>query len=158
MGRIYTIVFNRVAITAVQDLFEILCPADAVMILHRLTLSQETEEGDAQAEMLYVSIRRVTGSPTSGSGGSSATPAPTQQGDSAAGITAEVNNTTQLSGGTNTVLHSEAFNVMSGLDYFPAPEQRFVFSPSTYCLVELEEAPADSVTVSGTIVVEELGG
>lgn len=158
MGRMYTIVFSRIAVTAVQDLYEVLCPADAVMILHRLTLTQDSEEGDAQDEQLYISIRRVTGSPTSGSGGSSSTPAPIQQGDAAAGIAAEVNNTTQLSAGSNTVLHSEAFNVRAGLDYFPPPEQRFVFSPSTYCLVELEEAPADSVTLSGTMVVEEIGG
>lgn len=157
-GRIYTISFNRVAVTAVQDLFEILVPSDAVMVLHRLTISQDSDAGDSEDEQLPISIRRVTGAPSSGSGGSTPTPRPVQTGDSAAGITAEANNTTQLSGGTNVVLHAEAFNIRGGLDYFPPPEHRFIFSPSERCLIELEIAPADSLTMSGTVVVEEIGG
>ncbi len=158
MGRKYAINFSSVAVTAVQDLYEVLVPADAVMILHRLTVTQETEEGDAQDEQLKCSISRVIGAPTSGSGGGTPTPIALEEGDAAAGITAETNNDTQLTGGTKTVLHEEAWNVRAGWDYFPPPEHRPVFSPSTRCLVELEEAPADSVTISGTMVVEELGG
>jgi len=157
-GRIYTIVFDQVAVTAVQDLFELLVPADSVMVLHRLEVTQDTEEGDTEDEQLHITIRRVTGSPTSGSGGTAPTPRPVQEGDAASGITSEVNNTTQLSGGTNVVLKAESFNVRNGLDYFPPPEQRYIFSPSTRCLVELETAPADSITMSGTATVEEIGG
>lgn len=158
MGRMYAITFDQVAVTAVQDLFEILVPPDACMVLHRLTVTESSDAADAEAEQLYVSIRRVTGAPTSGSGGSTNTPRPLSEGDAAAGITAEINNTTQLSGGTNVVLHSEAFSVQAGFDYRPTPEERPVFSPSTRCLVELETAPADSLTMSGTMIVEEIGG
>jgi hypothetical protein len=155
----YTIVFNDVAVTAIQDLFEALAPADAAMILHKLEISQRTEVGDAQAEMLDISVRRVTGAPTSGSGGTAPTPAP-GPGDSAAGITAEVNNTTQLTGGTNTILAKKEFHVASGLEWLLTPEERalYTFSPSTRLLVELETAPADSITMSGTMLVEEVGG
>ena len=97
MGRMYSVSFNEVAVTAASDLFELLVPAENVMILHELHISQSSDAGDSESEQIYVSIRRVTGSPTSGSGGSSATPAPLDLGDAAAGITAEVNNTTQLS-------------------------------------------------------------
>lgn len=158
MGRKYCISFDRVAVSAVQDLFEILVPADMVMVVHRLVVSQDSEEGDAEDEQLYVSLRRVSGSPTSGSGGSTPTPQPLDQGDAASTLTAEANNDTQLSGGTNVVVHSEAFNIRAGLDYHPTPEERIVISPSTRLLVELEEAPADAVTMSGTLIVEEVGG
>lgn len=157
MGRKYAITFDRVAVTAVQDLFEVLVAADQCMVLHELHVTQDSDAGDAQSEQLYVSIRRVTGAPTSGSGGSTATPRPVDQGDSASGLTAEINNITQLSGGTNVVLHSEAFNVMQGLHYVPVPESRITFRGQTRCVVELETAPADSLTVSGTMVVEEIG-
>lgn len=157
MGRMYSVSFNEVAATAVQDLFELLVAADQCMILHELHVSQSSDAGDSQSEQLYVSIRRVTGAPTSGSGGSSATPRPLDQGDAAAAITAETNNTTQLSGGTNVVLHGEAFNVMNGLHYVPVPDARPSFRGQTRCVVELETAPADSLTMSGYVIVEEIG-
>ena len=157
MGRKYSISFSGVAATAAQDAFEVLVPADKVMVLHELHLSQSTEVGDAEAEMVQASIRRVTGAPTSGSGGSTATPLPLDEGDSAAGITAEINNTTQLSGGTNVVLHKEEWHVAAGLHYVPTPDARPVFRGQTRCLVEYEAAPADSTTFSGTMIVEEIG-
>ena len=159
MGRMYSITFDDVAVTVVQDLWEVLVPSDAVMILHKLEISQRTEVGDAEAEMLDISIRRVTGAPTSGSSGGTATPAP-GPGDSAAGITAEINNTTQLTGGTNTVLCKKEFHVAAGLEWILTPEERslYTFSPDTRLLVELETAPADSITMSGSMLVEEIGG
>lgn len=155
-GRIYSATFQAVAVSVVQDLFEILTPSTAVMVLHRITITQQSEEGDAQDEQLRCSVYRVTGAPTSGSGGSTATPRPHNQGDSAAGITVEINNTTQLSGGTSVALWSEAWNVRAGWDFYPAPENRPTFQPSTRCLVTLDEAPADAITMSGMVVFEEI--
>lgn len=156
MSRIYTVIFDNVAVTAAQDLYELLAGSANPIVLHRLTLTQNSEIGDAQDEQLRVTIKRVTGAPTSGSGGSAPTPRPVDQGDAAAAFTAEVNNTTQLSGGTSVTLHSEAWNVRAGMDYFPAPEQRFTFQISTRCVASLDAAPADSVSMHGTAVIEEL--
>jgi hypothetical protein len=47
---------------------------------------------------------------------------------------------------------------MAGWNYLPTPEMRIDFSPSTRCVIGLEAAPADSLTMSGTVVVEEIGG
>ncbi len=157
-GQVYSAPFDEVAVTAVQDLYELLLPSDVVVVLHRLLVTQSSDAGDAEDEQLHVTIRRVTGSPTSGSGGSTVTPVAHQAGSAAAGSTVEINNTTQLSGGTNTVIHAESFNIRAGLDYHPVPEDRISFSPSTRLLVELETAPADSVTMSGVLVFEEIGG
>lgn len=157
-GMQYTASFSSVAVSAAQDLFEILVPSDACLVLTMLEVTQSSEEQDAQDEQLPVSIRRVTGSPTSGSGGSTPTPAPLQGGYAASGVTCEANNTTQLSGGTNTVAHKLSFNVRNGLLYMPLPENRIVISPSTRLLVELESAPADEVTMDGSITWLEIGG
>lgn len=155
---IYTASFDEVAVSAVQDLFEILAPSDACLVIHQINLSQSSDAGDAESEQLHVTIRRVTGAPTSGSGGSTATPAAREGGQAASGSTVEINNTTQLTGGTNTVLWAESFNVMAGFNYLPVPEDRLVISPSTRLLVELETAPGDAVTMSGNVVFDEVGG
>lgn len=158
MSRLYTISFEAVTVSAAQDLFEVLVPADASMILHYAIITQRSDAKNAESEMLDFRIMRVTGSPTSGSGGSTPTPRPLSQGDAAAGITAEANNTTRLSGGTIVTLHKEATNVMSGLYYIPAPEAMPEFSPSTRLVIGLEVAPEDDLVMNGTLLVEEIGG
>lgn len=156
MGRLYTVSFNGVAVTAAQDFFELLMPNDMVGELHRVQIFQSSDSGDAQAEQLRTVIHRVTGSPTSGSGGSTPTPIPLASGDAASTITAEANNTTALSGGTSTILHTEAWNVMAGMDYFPPPEHRPRVAPSTRLVINLPSAPADSLTMSATVTIAEI--
>ncbi len=157
-GRFYTIPIESTAATAAVDLWELLAPNDMSFALHYAELTQSTEAGDAQDEQLYATIRYVTGSPSSGSGGSSVTPVALNPGSVASSITSEVMNTTQLSGGTNTVLFPISFNVRAGFQFFPPPLLIPIFSPSTRCLIELESAPADSITFNGYAVVEEIGG
>lgn len=158
MSRMYSISFEEVAVTVAQDLFEILVPSDAVMRVHSVVITQSSDAKNSESEQLAYTIKRVTGAPTSGSGGSTPTPRPHSQGDAAADITAEANNTTRLTGGTSVTLWAEDTNIMSGWYYIPTPEMRFDFSPSTRCMIGLEAAPDDSLTMSGTIIVEEIGG
>lgn len=153
MGRIYSAPFEEVAVTVVQDLFELVAPADAVVVIHSVTITQSTDAGDAQAEMLPILIHRGT---ATGSGGSPVTPSPLQVGDAAFGGTVEANNTTQSAEGT--FIHAEAFNVQIGFYYLPPPEDRPVVSPSALFIVELQAAPDDSLTMNGTVVFEEIGG
>lgn len=155
-GRIYTAQFNAVAITAVQDLFEILGSADSVLRIREVHITQHTDAGDTESEQLMVSIRRVTGSPTAGSGGSTSTPVARNPGDPAFGGTVNVNNVTQLSGGTNVVWALEAFNVMAGLHYMPPEDAMLKIVGASRCVIELEEAPDDSITVDGYVVLEEI--
>lgn len=149
----YSASFEKVPVTAAQDLFQLLAPADSVAILHAVYISQDTEEGDAQAEQLHILIHRGS---TNGSGGSVVTPTPMNLGDAAAGTVVEANNTTQ--GTEGTFIHSEAWNVQIGFVYLPTPEMRPVISPSDLLHIELQDAPADSITMSGTIYFEEIGG
>lgn len=153
MGRMYSATFEEVAVTAAQDLFEINAPSDAVVVVHAVHVSQSSDAGDAQSEQLNVLIHRGS---TSGSGGSTPTAAPLSLGDPAFGGTVEANNTSQSTEGTQ--LHSETFNVMAGLSIIWTPETRPVISPSGRLIIELQTAPADSLTMSGTVYFEEVGG
>lgn len=157
-GLVYTASFQAVAITAAQDLFEILAPSDAVLEILELGIGQTTELGDAAEEILNMSLRMVSGAPTSGTGGSTPTPRPHHLGGPASGATVEANNTTQLSGGTNVVLRPIQWNVRQDFHLIWIPESRIYISPSTRFLWELEDAPADSITCSGFVTWRELGG
>ncbi len=157
MGRMYAVTFEGVAVTVAQDLFEIIPASNKPVLFHGLYLSQSSDTGDAAEEFLRVTIRR--GHTTSGSGGTTPTPVPLpSSAGAAAGFTAEVNNTTVASAGTAVVLHSETFNIRAGLAYIPTPEARpGASAANTNIVVRLEAAPADSLTMNGTLIVEELG-
>ena len=153
MGMMYTAVFTDVAVTVAQDFFELTAPSDAVVVIHSCYIFQNTDFGDAAAEGLTINITRYS---TGGSGGANATERPLEVGFPASGSAVETNNTTQ--GGTPVVIHSEGFNVQAGWAYRPTPEERPVVSPSGIIAIELPSAPADSLTMSGTLTFEEIGG
>lgn len=159
-GRMYTAVFKDVAVTAAQDLFELAGPTDAVTVVHRVMLTQSTETGDSAEEMLRLTANRGVGAVTSGSGGATVTPQPVSDGDPAYGGTVERNNTTVMAAGSGTLEELEAFawNVRVPFDMIWLPEFRPVISPGNRWTLELESAPADSVTMSGTLWLEEIGG
>ena len=155
MGRMYTVEFEGVAVTAAQDFFEINPATDSPCLVHACYLSQSSDTGDAAEELLRVKI--IRGNATTGSGGSTPTPIALDSTDGAAGFGAEANNTTEASAGSEVDLHSEAFNIRTGLAYIPTPECRpRVDAGDGLLVVRLMAAPADSLTMSGTLYVEEL--
>lgn len=157
MGRFYSVPFSAVSVSVAQDLFEVLASAGKPFWLHEITLGQASDYGDAAAEGLQIIIKRATGSYTSGSGGTTVTPVKHLTNDAAAGPTAEVNNTTQALAGSGalTTIRVEPFNVQGGYQYLPTPEQRILFLPTEACIVSIS-APLDALTMSGTLVFEEL--
>lgn len=156
MGNIYVATFTAVAVSAAQDVFEIVAPANSRIAIREVRLGQYSDAGDAQAEMLSVTI--VRGHATSGSGGTSATPAPIagHAGALASTATVEVNNTTIAADGTAVTLCADSFNVMGGWRYYPVPEERPIVTNSGRLVVRVT-VPADAVTMNGTLVFEELG-
>lgn len=153
MGRMYSATFEEVAVTAIQDLFEINAPADSVVAIHGVVISQSSDAGDSESEQLNVLVHLGS---TSGSGGSTPTARPLNLGDAAFGGTVEANNTSQSTEGV--FLHAESFNVMAGLQIWLPPECRWIISPSDRLIIELQVAPADSLTMSGVVYFEEIGG
>lgn len=154
-GRIYRIPFVDIAVTAVQDFFEVVSASTKVTVIKELHLYQSSDVGDAAEEMLRVAIK--SGSTTSGSGGASVTPVPSNLGDAAFAGTAERNNTTQATSGTIVTHEAFAFNIRAGFVRIFTPEVEIVLAPSARATVELLAAPTDSLTMSGVLIVEELG-
>lgn len=157
MGRMYSALFEGVSVSAVQDLFELVAPTDAAVVVHRVEISQD---GSETSEQLPIRMVRGEGSVTSGSGGSTPTARPLAKGDAAFGGTVEANNTTRMVAGSGALipLARRAWNVLDRFLFTPTPEERIVISPGDRLTVELPVAPAAALTMSGEIVFEEIGG
>ncbi|MDX3101751.1 hypothetical protein [Nonomuraea angiospora] len=159
MGRPYMAPINVAAHTAQLDYFELLAGTtpNRPLLLHGFELGQSSEFGDAQEEELVLVLKRVTGSPTSGSGGGTSTFQPLNPNDPAAGATLETGNTTKLTGGTSVELARFSWNVRSSLLYLPTPELRITLDAGTRLVLEEVTTPADSITGPiGWISIEEI--
>lgn len=156
MGRGFYLPVNISAHTAQVDLFEILAATDKPVELVSWELAYTSETGEAQEEWLTAVLKRITGAPTSGSGGSSPTPTPVLPNSAAAGLTAELGNTTKLTGGTSAEVSRHPVNVRAEKLFIPVPEGRVAIAPGTRLVLEEVVTPADSVTgPAGWILVEE---
>lgn len=155
MSRMYTVTFAGVAVTAQQDFFEVTAAAGKNVRLRALYLSQSSDVGDAAEEGLSILIK--SGATTSGSGGSSYTPTPLNVTDAAAGFAAEINNTTKANTGTIVTHHADNWNIRVPYQLILPPEMCVELTGSRRGTVELATTPADSLTISGTLYVEEFG-
>lgn len=147
--------FNAVAVTAVQDLFSMVAPATTgICCVHRCLITQSSDFGDANEEAPIILIKR--GATTVGSGGSSVTAADLGQTAATFGGTVRANDTTVATAGTITTLHAETWNIRGPFDYVPTPENRIWLGAGIRLVFGLATAPADSITVSGTLIFESL--
>ena len=157
MGRIYTATFEDVAVVVLQDLFEILLPADLIVLIHALHI---TKHDDADNENLSASLRFIPATETSGTGGTSVTPRKGDEGDVASSCTVEANNMTTLATSSGSIEEKWpfGFNMVAGLHYIWTPETRPVLSPSSMYVIRLDTAPAASTQMNGILAFEEIGG
>lgn len=145
------------AFTTAIDVMEILSGTGKPAVLLGFQFGQTTEIGDAQEEQIPIIIRRVTGAPTSGSGGGTSTFQSTRPNDTAAALTLETGNTTKLTGGTSVEMGRVPWNVRTDCLYLPVPEERIVFDAATRLVIELSAAPADSIgALHGRVSVGEI--
>lgn len=156
MGRIYAVTFEGVAVTAAVDFFEIQPAGNKPVNIIGILLSQSSDLGDVNEEILRIQVLR--GHTATGTGGATPTPAPVNNSsDTAAGCITDTNNTTIASGGTAVSLFSHAFNIRAGLEHYFPPECRPGASQAnTTIVVRLMAAPADSLTMNGTLFFEEM--
>ncbi len=155
-GRVYTVSFTAIAITAAVDIFELTPADDKPIEVIGFFWGQHTDVGDAASESLPYRVLR--GHTTSGSGGAAATPRPTNRSDVAAGFAAETNNTTAASAGTAVDIHDDVINVQAGEKlWLPDGCGWGASQADTTLVVRLAAAPADSLTTSGTLYVLERG-
>lgn len=154
--RFYTVAFEAVAVTAAQDFWEVTPGDDKPVAIYGMFIGQTTDVGDAQDEMLRYQV--IRGHTTSGSGGSAGTIRPLNRSDATAGFAAETNNTTVATTGTTHTLHTDTFNVRVGEKcWLPAGSWWSASQADTTIVVRLAAAPADSITMSGTLYVAEFG-
>ncbi len=152
-GQMYTASVGAVAVTALQDFFQLLASATVPIIVHSVRLGQSSDAGDSEAEMLRVALGTADMT-VNGSGGSTTTPASHSPGSPAAVTVAETNNTTQAT--VNTVIYEDVFNVQAGYLWVGTPEERILVLPTEAFIVELPAAPGDSLTMSGSVTFQEL--
>ncbi len=159
MGMVYTSKFDSVAVTALQDLFEILAPADTVIIIHGFELLQTSDFGDAEEEILLLETVRGIGA-TVGSGGTDPAMEPIDDGFAAAGAVVGANNTTRIVAGGGSLEELEAFgwNVRIPLEKIWTPETRPIVGPLELWTLALPAAPSDELTCAGKLLWEEMGG
>ena len=150
---IYAVTFENVAVTAAQDLMSIISADDRPAELLYVEIGNLTELGDTAEEQLRIAI--VRGNTTVGSGGSAFTPLALKEGGLAAGSSARINDTTAASAGTGVNLYSGAWNVRMPFIWDATPERGIMVRGTSYLCVRLLAAPADSITMSGTMYFAE---
>ena len=155
--RVYTVSFEEQAETVAVDMWELTPADDKPIAIVGLFIGQHTELSDAQEEQMPYSI--IRGHATSGSGGDTTTPVPVNKNAGTVGFTAETNNTTAASTGTPLTIHSDTFNIRTGEKlWWPSSPLTWPTADQgdTTLVVRLGEAPADSITWTGTLYVVEL--
>lgn len=152
--RVYSVEFANVAVSAVQDLLTVFTGAGKAVKLHSLVIGQIT---GATVANLQVSLKRLPATVTAGSGGTTPIPQPANPGDAAPTVTAAANNTTRsTTSGTAATLVADVFNTINGYLWMPPPEDRPVIGLASAAVVSLDSAPSAAMTMSGTLVFEEL--
>lgn len=155
MGRRYWVDIAPSAVTVAADIVELTAADDKPIKILDQDILQTTELGDAAEEI--IGLVWVRGNATSGSGGTSGvTPRPCDPNDAAAGFTAETLNTTAASTGTPVNVGRSGWNVRQTGPRTQIPEGRPCTDQAAGLLVlRMAAAPADSVTISGSVLVEE---
>lgn len=152
----YSATFEEVAVTTSQDLFQVeVTSVNHAVLIHSISISQSSDVVDELIAIFY----RVDFAFGIGTG-TTLTPAPLQVGDPA--FSGNVYSNASKGSGEEANAGWTQFNILQGYYKVFAPNERFLIptwsgAGETYAfLVTLLTAPADSLTMSGTIVFEEI--
>lgn len=156
MGRIYTVTFEQVAVSAAQDLLQIKGATGKVLRVRKLWWGC-TDTAIATSQSVATRCRFLPATVTDGSGGSTPTPARFDQGNAAASFTALANNTSKATTvGTAVVLEESGDHLYNGYNRtFAEPP---VVGPGESLVFELLSTVTGTVHLSGGAEVEEIGG
>lgn len=151
---IFKIPMSAASVSTGQDLWHIKAGATYPVLIHEIVLSQKTL---VSVEGREVRLVRHTATVTQGSGGSTPTPQNIAPGGASSSCTIHMNDTTQASAGTLTILHADVWQFLNGFFWMPTPEDRIFIAPGTGFIVSLPVQPSAAMAVSGTVTYEELG-
>ncbi len=161
---VFTAAFSAVAISAAQDLFELVPDATTRIRILEVDIGQYSDPGtggaDDDLEILSIAFHR--GHTTSGSGGSSVTPANLNPNGRASVTTVEANNTT-VATTSGTLIFASTWHTQAGFIWRPPEDfvrdpfrRHIIIVPSQRFVIRIT-APADAVTANGTVTFEEIG-
>lgn len=151
IGRLYNVAIGAQAQTAAKTLMEIAAPADAVVTVERIQISQSSFD---TSENLGSKVQDISITGT----GTATTPRPFETGDAAFGGTVKTNHTIEPTYGTAVHLE-QGFNVLSGMLWTPANDDEvIVISPSALLGINLDVAPSASMDFSYGCTIREIGG
>lgn len=153
MSREYSIEFDGVSVSAVQDLLAVYAGSSMAFEVHSITLGQITASAVGN---LRITLKRMRATVSTGSGGSAPTVQKLNDGDAAATVTARANDTSQATATTSAKLHADVYNVVNGYQWIFPPDDRPVIQPSQAAVLSLDTAPGSAETMSGTMVIAEL--
>lgn len=155
MPRIYKVPIEDVAVAAAQDVFQIKGATGKMLRILRVHLGATDTTAPTNQQLKY-RARLLPVTVTDGSGGSTPTPAKTDDGDAAATFTALANSTTKATTNGTPVNKGEwGVNVFSGFDEeFGRP---ISVLPSQSYVFELLSTPSGTLHLSGFVEVEENG-
>ncbi len=148
MGRMYTVQFSEVAVSAQQDLFQIEALITPV-IVHAVYISQSSDTGDASAAMVSIQLRKATDAVTD-----DLATVQLDEGDATQTADVAINETTELVTG-QLIYHSEVWNIALPWVWLPPPEMRINVKITDVFCVNMNTT--DTLTMSGTIYFEEAG-
>lgn len=159
MSGVFSVQFNAISVSAVQDLFAILAGANQPCVVLGYEISQVTDHGDAAEEQLPVLLR--SGATVAGTGGNAPTPIPTDTSGAAlstSAFTARTNDaTTQAGTGTVVVHHATVWNTRMPLQVLFTQEQQILLKAGRRIVLALGAAPSGARVCSGTMWLQEIG-
>lgn len=154
MSGIYTVPFSYTG-NAPVSLCEIVAHANKVLVLLGINVSQTSDAGDAEEEIVDLIFK--SGQSSAGSGGSASTPVSNDpSGGASAGFTARQADTTIPSGGTILTHMTDGWNVRMPFDKVLPETQQIILGGGRRASLEISGA-ADSLTVKGYLTVQEIG-
>ncbi len=162
MGRRYTATLKSIPLAAAtaEDLAEINVAAEQPVQLVGVVVTQagdSEDSGDANEDGIDIIISRITGSPTSGSGGTTVVPTKADSGDTAFGGVVEMGNTTDLTGGTEEEWWAEGYNNRVGFFHWPVPAAQITIRGDETLLIKTSALHTNGHEVNVVVVLEEVG-
>jgi hypothetical protein len=158
LSRRYTVEFEAQTLAAASgdvDLFELDAAAEKPIELYGLFLAVTSEVATNVGEDEFARLRVIRGHTGTGNG-TTTTPRAVDQGDGAAGFTAKVLGATIASAGTALNLHSDAWNVRAGFQFWWPEKSGPQTAGADLLVVRHMAALADDVTISGTAYILEV--
>lgn len=154
----YVASFTAVALSTAgpSDLFHITAPSNSRVAIEEIRLGQFSEFGDAQAELMSMTL--LTGT-TSAAVGSTLTPRNIRRhtGAPKAGTQVSGPSTTVASTASAVVMLADSFNVFWGWNLDESKSSHLVLNPGERAVLRVS-TPNDAISLNGTVKFQEIGG